>query len=138
LSRVLAIDYGAKRTGLAVTDELQLIASGLTTIATDRLMEFLTDYLKKESVSVIVVGKPNQMDGTESQSEVLIKPFLINLKKKFPGIDIERIDERFTSKIAAQSLIETGVKKKRRRNKELLDEISATLILQSYLDRPVR
>lgn len=133
LARILAIDYGLKRTGIAVTDELQIIASGLTTVQTDELLSFLKEYVANENVELFIVGKPKQMDNSDSESEVLIAPFLEKLAKEIPSIPIERIDERFTSKMAFQTMIESGLKKKQRRNKALVDEISATIILQSYL-----
>ncbi|WP_223550460.1 Holliday junction resolvase RuvX [Aestuariivivens sp. NBU2969] len=133
MGRILALDYGLKRTGIAVTDELQIIASGLTTVDTDKLLLFLQDYLDKEKVDLFLVGEPKQMDNTPSESEALIKPFLDKLTEQFPNIPIKRVDERFTSKMAFQTMIDSGVKKKQRKNKALLDEISATLILQSYL-----
>ncbi|CAM1341061.1 Holliday junction resolvase RuvX [Tenacibaculum amylolyticum] len=133
MARILAIDFGLKRTGIAVTDELQIIASGLTTVPTDELLPFLKDYISKENVSLFVVGKPKQMDNSDSESEVLIQPFLKKLTKEIPAIPIERVDERFTSKMAFQTMIDGGLKKKQRRNKALVDEISATIILQSYL-----
>ncbi|SDQ58014.1 Holliday junction resolvase RuvX [Flagellimonas zhangzhouensis] len=135
MARILALDYGKVRTGIAVTDELQLIASGLTTVETPKLLDFLKDYLQKESVEKFVVGLPKQMDNTESESEVLIQEFLKKLVTKFPSIPVERQDERFTSKMAVQSMLESGLKKKKRREKALVDEISATLILQAYLNR---
>ncbi|WP_242131826.1 Holliday junction resolvase RuvX [Aestuariivivens marinum] len=133
MGRILALDYGLKRTGIAVTDELQIIASGLTTVDTEKLLLFLQDYLDKEKVDLFLVGEPKQMDNTPSESEALIKPFLVKLTEQFPNIPIKRVDERFTSKMAFQTMIDSGVKKKQRKNKALLDEISATLILQSYL-----
>ncbi len=133
MSRILAIDFGKVRTGIAVTDELQIIASGLTTVATSELIPFLKEYTQKEKVSLFLVGLPKQMDNSESESEVLIAPFLEKLKKHFPTIPIKRVDERFTSKMAFQTMIDGGLKKKQRQNKELIDEISATIILQSYL-----
>jgi putative Holliday junction resolvase len=135
LGRVIALDYGKKRTGIAVTDPLQLIASGLTTIATHDLIPFLEQYVHQEEVDCFVIGEPKQMNNTPSESAVFIEPFVSLLRKKFPEIRIERQDERFTSKIAVQSMIEGGMKKKQRRNKALVDEISATLILQSFLKR---
>ncbi|WP_343485765.1 Holliday junction resolvase RuvX [Allomuricauda sp. d1] len=135
MARILALDFGKVRTGIAVTDELQLIASGLTTVNTNELIPFLKDYLAKEQVAHIVVGEPKQMDGTASKSETLISSFLEKLKKAIPNIPIIRQDERFTSKLAVQSMLEGGLKKKKRQNKALVDEISATLILQAYLDR---
>ena len=133
MGRVLAIDYGKVRTGIAVTDELKIIASGLTTVATEELLTFLKDYTKKESVEAFVIGKPKQLNNTDSESEVLIAPFVEKLQKTFPNIPINRVDERFTSKMAFQTMIDSGLKKKQRRNKGLVDEISATIILQSYL-----
>lgn len=133
MSRILAIDFGKKRTGIAATDELQIIASGLTTVNTDDLIPFLKDYISKNQVELFVVGKPKQMNNTDSESEALILPFLKKLKNQIPQIPLLRIDERFTSKIALQTMIDGGLNKKQRRNKALVDEISATIILQSYL-----
>ncbi len=133
MSRVLSIDFGKVRTGIAVTDELQIIASGLTTVATPELIPFLKGYTKKEKVELFLVGLPKQMDNTASESEVLIAPFLKKLAASFPNIPMQRVDERFTSKMAFQSMLDGGVKKKKRQNKGLIDEISATIILQSYL-----
>lgn len=138
LARILAIDYGEKRTGIAITDELQIIASGLTTIDTKKIFSFLTNYLKAENVELFVVGEPKQMNNTASESEQLIAPFVKKLNQTFPKIPIKRIDERFTSKMAFQSMIDSGLKKKQRKNKALIDEISAVLILQSYLHYPKR
>jgi putative Holliday junction resolvase len=135
LGRILALDYGEKRTGIAVTDELRLIASGLTTVPTKELILFLKDYFNTENVDILVVGEPKQMNNTPSESEQYIQPFLVELTKHFPTISIERQDERFTSKMAFQSMLDSGLKKKQRRDKALVDEISATLILQSYLER---
>lgn len=129
------MDFGKVRTGIAVTDELQLIASGLTTVDTKDLLKFLEDYIKKESVERFVVGLPKQMDNTASESEALIQDFLKQLSAKFPAMPVERQDERFTSKMAFQSMLDSGMKKKKRRDKALVDEISATLILQAYLNR---
>ncbi len=131
----MALDFGEVRTGIAVTDELQLIASGLTTVKTGELFSFLNEYLEKEAIGCIVVGKPKQMDGSESESEVLIKPFIQKLERTFPDIPIQRQDERFTSKMALDTMIAGGMKKKKRQNKATVDKISATLILQAYLDR---
>lgn len=129
------MDYGKVRTGIAVTDEFKIIASGLTTVATKELLAFLKDYIAKEKVEKILVGEPKQMDNTASESEVLIKPFITKLMKVFPDLPVERQDERFTSKMAFQAMIDGGLKKKQRRNKALVDEISATIILQAYLNR---
>lgn len=133
MPRIIALDFGKKRTGIAVTDTLQIIASGLTTVETPKLISFLQDYFKKEEVSLILIGKPKQMDNTASESEALILPFIEKLASTFPNIPIKRIDERFTSKMAFQTMIDSGLKKKQRQNKALVDEISATIILQSYL-----
>lgn len=133
MARIIALDFGKKRTGIAVTDELQIIASGLTTVNTSDLLSFLEDYFSKENVELILVGKPKQLDNTDSESESLITPFLKKLTAKFPSIPIKREDERFTSKMAFQTMIDSGLNKKQRRNKALIDEISATIILQSYL-----
>ncbi|MFB9053011.1 Holliday junction resolvase RuvX [Formosa undariae] len=133
MARILAIDFGKVRTGLAITDELQIIASGLTTVNTKELIPFLKDYVAKENVELFVVGEPKQMDATASESEALIIPFLQKLTKAIPLIPVTRVDERFTSKMAFQTMIDGGLKKKQRKNKALVDEISATLILQSYL-----
>ena len=131
----MALDYGRKRTGIAVTDEFQMIASGLTTVTTHVLIDFLKNYVAEENVERFVVGEPKQMNNTPSESEALIRPFLKRLAKVFPEIPIERQDERFTSKMAFQTMIDSGLKKKQRRNKALVDEISATIILQAYLNR---
>ncbi|MFS4483263.1 Holliday junction resolvase RuvX [Hyunsoonleella sp. 2307UL5-6] len=133
MPRILAIDYGKIRTGIAVTDELQIIASGLTTVATSDLISFLKEYTSKERVELFLVGEPKQMDNSPSESEVLIIAFLKKLSKVFPKMPVTRVDERFTSKMAFQTMIDSGLKKKQRKNKALVDEISATLILQSYL-----
>ncbi|NOY46931.1 MAG: Holliday junction resolvase RuvX [Chlorobi bacterium] len=133
MGRILAIDYGGKRTGVAVTDELQIIASGLTTVDTKELLQFLKNYTRTEKVELILIGEPKQMDYSPSESEALIRPFIAKLKKQLPDIPIQRVDERFTSKIAFQTMIDSGLKKQQRKNKALIDEISATLILQSYL-----
>lgn len=133
MGRILAIDYGTKRTGLAVTDPMQIIASGLTTVDTKELIEYLKTYITTEDVEKFVVGEPKQMDNTASESEVHIQKFLEKLQKAIPNIPIVRVDERFTSKMAFQTMIDSGLKKKQRQNKALVDEISATLILQSYL-----
>ncbi|SIS89126.1 putative holliday junction resolvase [Zobellia uliginosa] len=135
VGRLLALDYGKKRTGIAVTDELQLIASGLTTVPTAELVDFLKDYVQKEKVDRFIVGEARQMNNEPSESEAFIVPFLNRLAKVFPQIPIERQDERFTSKMAFQTMIDSGLKKKKRRDKALVDEISATIILQAYLNK---
>ena len=134
LSRLVALDYGKLRTGIAVTDEMRMIASGLGTVETSDLLSFLEDYFHKETVGGVVVGEPRQMDGRPSESEVLIQEFLRMFEKKFPQMPYFRQDERFTSKMASQSLRMGGASKKKRQNKALIDEISAVLILQAYLD----
>ena len=133
MGRLLAIDYGGKRTGIAITDELQLIASGLTTVRTHDLMPFLKDYFETENVDLVIIGEPKQKDGTHSDIESEISKFIIQLIKVFPKLEIKRMDERFTSKMAFQTMIDSGLKKKQRQNKALIDEISATIILQDYL-----
>lgn len=133
MGRILAIDYGTKRTGIAITDELQLIASGLTTVFTNELIPFLRDYFASEKVELVLVGEPTQKDGTPSGVEEEIQKFLKKFSKIFPKFEVKRVDERYTSKMAFQTMIDSGLKKKQRRNKALIDEISATIILQEYL-----
>ena len=133
MARILAIDYGTKRTGIAVTDELQIIASGLTTVITETLLPFLENYFREEKVELVLVGEPKQKDGAASQSEIHIQEFLKSFSEKFPEMPVKRVDEAFTSKMAFQTMIDSGLKKKKRRDKALIDEISATIILQSYL-----
>lgn len=134
MSRILSIDYGKKRTGIAVTDPLQLIANGLTTVDTNVLMDFLTEYMAHEKVERIVVGHPRQMDNTDSENMKRIIPFVNRLKKLFPQVPVEMVDERFTSVLAHQAMLAGGLKKRARKNKALVDEISATIILQSYME----
>ena len=133
MGRILAIDYGTKRTGIAVTDDFQLIASGLTTVETKKLFPFLKEYMTSEKVELVLVGEPKQKDGTHSDVEVEIQKFLTQFSELFPQLLVKRVDERFTSKMAFQTMIDSGLKKKQRRNKALIDEISATIILQDYL-----
>ena len=133
MGRILAIDYGKVRTGIAITDEFQIIASGLKTVFTKDLLLFLKDYLAKENVNLFLVGLPKQMNNEASKSEELIIPFLKQLKAKFPNIPIKRVDERFTSKIAFKTMIDSGLKRNNAKIKHLLTKISATLILQGYL-----
>lgn len=134
MGRILAIDYGKKRTGVAVTDILQIIANGLTTVATPELMDFLLKYVEKEPVERIIVGHPKQMNNEDSENMKRIVPFVNQLKKKLPQIPVEMVDERFTSVLAHQAMLDGGLKKKARQDKALVDEISATIILQSYLE----
>ena len=134
MGRILSIDYGRKRTGIAVTDPLKIIANGLTTVPSASLITFLKEYTSKESVELFVVGMPKQMINEPSESWRYIEPFVKNLKKTFPQIPVEMVDERFTSVLAHQTMRDGGLKKKDRQNKELVDEISATIILQGYLE----
>lgn len=134
MSRILAIDYGRKRTGIAVSDAMQIIASGLTTVPTHELLDFITGYVQKEPVERILVGLPKQMNNEASESMKYIEPFVRSLKKRLPEIPVEFVDERFTSVLAHRTMLEAGLKKKDRQNKALVDEISATIILQTYLE----
>lgn len=134
MARIMAIDYGTKRVGIAVTDPNQIIATGLDTVHSKDILTFLDSYFKKEEVEVIVVGDPKQMDATASEAAVHVDRFVKMFTKKFPAIPVERYDERFTSKLAQQAILMSGVKKKERQNKELVDMTSAIIILQSYLD----
>lgn len=133
MGRILAIDYGQKRVGLAVTDELQIIANGLTTIHVKDIFEYLNNYLSTEKVDVIVVGEPKDMRNRPSDASRFIEPFVRKLVKTYPTIKVVRFDERFTSKMAMDSMIAGGLGKQKRKNKALVDTISATLILQSYM-----
>lgn len=135
MPRILAIDYGIKRTGIAVTDELQIIASGLTTVHSEAAITFLKDYFSKENVAKVLIGEPKQMDGTPSESTPVIEKFVADFKAAFPEMPIVRVDERFTSKMAFQTMIDSGLKKKQRQNKGLVDVIAATILLQDYLTR---
>jgi len=134
MSRILSIDFGRKKSGIAVTDELQIIASPLTTVASAKLIDFLKNYLSEEDVELVVIGEPKTMDNKPSDSTKYIEPFIGRLKKAIPNLLIERMDERFTSRMAFQTMIDGGLGMKARRNKELVDSISASLILQSYLE----
>lgn len=134
MGRIIAIDYGRKRVGLAATDELQMIASALTTVHSKDIFNFLKDYFRKENVDCVVIGEPKTLRNENSEASQFIEPFIRKLKKEYPDLKIDRYDERFTSKMAAQTMIDAGLKKKDRQNKELVDAISATLILQSYME----
>ena len=134
MSRIVAIDYGRKRSGVAVTDVLQLIANGLATVPTHQLLQFILDYVQSEPVERILVGLPKQMNNELSENMKYIEPFVRSLKKKLPDMPVEYVDERFTSVLAYQAMREGGLKKKARQDKALVDEISATIILQSYLE----
>ena len=133
MGRIIAIDYGTKRTGIAVTDELQIIASGLTTVDTKTLIPFLKEYIQKEKVEAMVIGEPKRMNNEASDVEADILRFRESVLKTFPDLKIIRQDERFTSKMAFQTMIDSGIGKKKRQNKALVDQISATIILQDYL-----
>lgn len=134
MGRIVAIDYGQKRVGIAVTDPMCLIANALTTVHSKDIISFLKEYVLKENVDCFVVGEPKNMDYTHSESARFIEPFVRQLQKTFPQIPVKRADERFTSKMAFKTMIEAGLKKKARQNKELVDALSATILLQSYLE----
>jgi putative Holliday junction resolvase len=134
LGRILAIDYGKKRVGLAVTDPLKIIGSALTAVATHELFTFLKSYLEKEQVEKLIVGLPRQMNNSPSESMPDIQRFVTQFKKLYPEIPVQMVDERFTSKMAVQTMVMGGVKKKDRQNKALIDTVSAAIILQSYLE----
>jgi len=135
MARILAIDYGQKRTGIAVTDELQIIASGLTTVPSDTALTFLKDYFEKEKVMKVLIGEPKQMNGQPSESTPIIEAFVEKFKSTFPEMPLVRVDERFTSKMAFKRLIDSELIQKQRKNKSLIDEISATIMLRDYLSR---
>ena len=135
MGQIVAFDYGTKRIGIAATDDLQIIASGLTTVSPEEVVDFLNKYIKAHKVDRFVVGEPKQMNNQPSESEVFIQDFIKELEINFPNIPVERMDERFTSKMAFQTMIEGGLNKKKRKDKSLVDQISATIILQSYLDK---
>jgi putative Holliday junction resolvase len=134
MARILSIDYGLKRTGIAVTDDFQIIASGLTTIPSTDIIPFLKTYFTKENVETVLIGEPKQMNGLPSESTEIIEKFIAQFHIEFPNMKMERVDERFTSKMAFQTMIDSGLKKKQRQNKGLIDEIAATILLQDYLN----
>ena len=134
MARILSIDYGLKRTGIAVTDDFQIIASGLTTIPSTDIIAFLKTYFSKENVETVLIGEPKQMNGLPSESSEMIEKFISQFHTEFPNMNMERVDERFTSKMAFQTMIDSGLKKKQRQNKALIDEIAATILLQDYLN----
>lgn len=138
MARILSIDYGLKRTGLAVTDPLQIIATGLTTVESRQLIPFLKDYFAREQVELIIIGEPKNWDDTDTHATPLVEKCIKDLKKNFPAIPIRKVDERFTSKMAKDSMLEMGLRKKQRRNKALVDEIAATILLQEYLNSAAR
>ena len=133
MSRILAIDFGQKRVGIAVTDTEQIIASGLTTVESGKTLDFLKSYFEDQEVECVVIGEAKNLDNTPSESSKYIEPFVLRFKQTFPSMKVVRIDERFTSKIAFQTMIDSGIKQSARRNKALVDKVSATIILQSYL-----
>jgi putative Holliday junction resolvase len=133
MSRILAIDYGLKRTGLAVTDPLKIIATGLTTVESKQLIAFLKDYFSKEEVELMIIGEPKNLDDSDTHATQLVRNTMKELQKNFPTIPVKTVDERFTSKMASRAMIEMGLKKKQRQNKALVDEIAATIMLQEYL-----
>jgi putative holliday junction resolvase len=135
MARIIAIDYGLRRTGIAVTDPLQIIATGLCTVTTHGLMPFLEKYFKQEEVERVLIGAPLNLDGSETHATRPVQNFINGFQKKFPQLPIETVDERYTSKMARKSMAEMGLKKKDRENKALLDEVTATMMLQEYLDR---
>jgi len=133
MPRILSIDYGLKRTGLAVTDPMQIIATGLTTVDSKQLIPFLRDYFMKEQVELIIIGEPKNWDDTDTHATALVENIIKELQKNFPTIPIQKVDERYTSKMAKDAMLEMGMKKMQRRNKALVDEIAATIMLQEYL-----
>lgn len=133
MARILCIDYGLKRTGIAVTDPLQIIATGLTTVDSSQLVSFLKNYFQKETVELIIIGEPKNLDDSETHATPLVKQAIKKLEKEFPLIPIKTVDERYTSKMAKQAMIDMGMKKKDRRNKRTVDEIAATIMLQEYM-----
>jgi putative Holliday junction resolvase len=135
MGRILAIDYGKKRTGIAVTDPLRIIATGLTTVASNELMSFLQDYIKREPVDQLIIGWPMNWDDTPTDATPLVEKCIAKLQKSFPQIPLDKVDERFTSKMAKSAMLDMGLKKKDRRNKALVDEIAATILLQEYMQR---
>jgi putative Holliday junction resolvase len=133
MGRILAIDYGRKRTGLAVTDPLKIIATGLTTVESKQLISFLKNYFSKEEVELIIIGEPKNLDDSDTHATELVRNIIKELQKNFPSLPVKTVDERFTSKMASRAMIEMGLKKKQRQNKALVDEIAATIMLQEYL-----
>lgn len=135
MARIIAIDYGGKRTGLAVTDPLQIVATGLTTIDTPQLFKFLKDYFSKEAVELILIGMPTNWDDSDTHATPLVRKAIERLHKEFPQIPVKTVDERYTSKMAKQAMLQMGMKKKERQNKALVDEIAATIMLQEYMQQ---
>ena len=135
MGRILSIDYGLKRTGLAVTDPLKIIATALTTVETQKLMPFLKDYFLKESVELVIIGMPTNWDDSATHATPLVEHFIKGFQKNFPSIPIKTVDERYTSKLASQAMLDMGLKKKQRQDKKMVDQISATIMLQEYLNK---
>jgi putative Holliday junction resolvase len=135
MARIMAIDYGLKRTGIAVTDPLQIIATGLRTVESPKLIPFLKEYFKTEPVELIIIGEPKNWDDSDTHATPLVRAVMVKLRKEFPAIPLQPVDERFTSKLASRAMVEMGMKKKQRRNKALVDEIAATILLQEWLGR---
>lgn len=135
MPRILAIDYGLKRTGLAVSDPLQIIASALTTVETPQLFNYLKDYFKREEVELILIGEPKNLDDTDTHATPLVRKAIERLRKEFPAIPVTTVDERFTSKMASRAMIDMGMKKKQRQDKGMVDQIAATMMLQEYMGR---
>lgn len=133
MGRIISIDYGGKRTGIAVTDPLKIIATGLTTVDTQKLMPFLKEYFLKEAVEMVIIGMPTNLDDSDTHATPMVRHFIQGFQKNFPSIPIREVDERFTSKMASRAMVQMGMKKKQRQNKALIDEIAATLMLQDYL-----
>lgn len=138
MARILAIDYGLKRTGIAVTDPLQIIATGLQTVESRLLMPFLKDYFSREQVELIIIGEPKNLDDSDTHATPLVERCIRGLQKNFPSIPVKKVDERFTSKMAKDAMLEMGLKKMQRRNKALVDEIAATIMLQEYMNSSIR
>ena len=135
MARIMAIDYGLKRTGIAVTDPLQIIATGLTTVESPKLIAFLKEYMRTETVELILMGEPKNWDDSDTHATPLVRQIVRRLEKEFPAMPLKMVDERFTSKLASRAMVEMGMKKKQRQNKALVDEIAATIMLQEYLGR---
>jgi putative Holliday junction resolvase len=137
LGRILSIDYGGKRTGLAVTDPLKIIATGLCTVETPKLLAFLKDYFAREAVELVIVGMPLNWDESDTHATPLVKKFIQTFQKNFPSLPIKEVDERYTSKLASQAMLQMGLKKKQRQNKSMVDEIAATIMLQEHLQHNI-
>ena len=135
MGRILSIDFGGKRTGIAVTDPLKIIATGLKTVETNKLMAFLKEYCSSEEVELIIIGMPVNWDDSATHATPLVKSFVHRLNKELPSVPVKEVDERYTSKLASQAMLQMGLKKKQRQNKAMIDEIAATIMLQEYLNR---